>query len=150
MRIPATVCAAILLSVFIAAAQDKLPEGPGKAAVLKICQGCHPADVLASRHKTRDDWEHTVIDMINAGANGTDEEFEQVVEYLAKNFPPKVNVNKAAPAVLVNGLGITAQEADAIVAHREKNGAFKNPEDLKAVAGLDYAKIEAKKDRLQF
>ena len=70
-----------------AAAQDRFPEAPGKAAVLKVCQGCHPADVAASKAHTREEWEHTVTDMINAGAVGTDDEFNQIVDYLTKYFP---------------------------------------------------------------
>src|SRR5215471_1690570 len=113
MRFPATLCFAILTAAAIATAQDKLPEGPGKAAVLKVCQGCHPPEVAASKTHTREEWEHTITDMINAGATGTDEEFDQIVEYLTKNFPrlPKINVNKASAADLATGLQITPKEA---------------------------------------
>jgi competence protein ComEA len=152
MRISAVLCLTILVPALSALAQDKLPEGPGKAAMLKVCQGCHPPEIAAAKSHTRDEWEHTVIDMINAGATGTDDEFDQIVEYLAKNFPkaPKVNVNKAPAADLVTALGITPKQADAIVAWRQKNGDFKTAADLKKVPDLDYAKIEAAKERLLF
>jgi competence protein ComEA len=52
--------------------------------------------------------------------------------------------------VLGSALAITPKEAAAIVAYREKNGSFKALEDLKKVPDLDYAKVEAKKDRIQF
>jgi competence protein ComEA len=152
MRFPATVCFTILAAAPGSFAQDKLPEGPGKAAVLKVCRGCHGPDLVATKQHTREEWEHTVVDMINAGATGTDDEFSDIVEYLTKNFPKqtKVNVNKAPAATLETALGITSKEAESIVGYRQKNGDFKAVEDLKKVPELDYAKIEAKKDRLQF
>ena len=152
MRFPATLCFAILTLPLISFAQDKLPEGPGKAAVLKVCRGCHGPDIVATKQHTREEWEHTVVDMINAGATGTDDEFSDIVEYLAKNFPKqtKVNVNKAPADALATALGLASKEAESIVAYRQKNGDFKAVEDLKKVPDLDYAKIEAKKDRLQF
>jgi competence protein ComEA len=90
--------------------------------------------------------------MINAGATGTEEEFNQIVDYLTKNFPKasKVNVNKSTAAELSSGLAITAKEADSIVAYRQKKGPFKTAEELKNVPDLDYAKIEAAKERLVF
>src|SRR4051795_6024382 len=119
MHFPATILFAALAAALPCVAQDKLPEGPGKATLLKVCHGCHGPDVVASRRHTREEWEHTVVDMINAGATGTDDEFSDIVDYLAKNFSnqanqAKVNVNKATPEALVEALGITAKEADAI------------------------------------
>ena len=152
MRFPATLCFAILMVAPDSFAQDKLPEGPGKAVVLKVCRGCHGPDVVATKQHTREEWEHTVVDMINAGATGTDDEFSDIVDYLAKNFPKqsKVNVNKAPAEALATALGLTSKEAESIVAYRQKNGDFKVLEDLKKVPELDYAKVEAKKERLQF
>ena len=47
-------------------------------------------------------------------------------------------------------VNLTPKEAEAIVAYREKNGAFKAVDDFKKVDGLDYAKIDSNKARLQF
>ena len=152
MRFPATLLTAALAAALPLAAQDKLPEGPGKATVVKVCHGCHSPDVVATKHRTQEEWEHAVVDMINAGATGTDDEFAEIVDYLTKNFPKqaKVNVNKAPADALVTALGITSKEAEAIVAYRQKNGDFKVVADLKKVPELDYSKIEAKKDRVAF
>src|SRR5438105_15954901 len=108
MRLPLTLCFAALAAALPSLAQDKLPEGPGKSTVLKVCRGCHGADVVATKRHTREEWEHTVVDMINAGATGTDDEFSDIVEYLTKNFPKaaKVNVNQAAAGELEAALGI--------------------------------------------
>ena len=47
-------------------------------------------------------------------------------------------------------LELTADEADAIVAYRDTNGAFHQLSDLLKVPGVDGKKIEAKKDLLEF
>ena len=83
--------------------------------------------------------------MIDAGATGTDDEFNQIVDYLTEHFPKQVNVNKASSAVLASGLGIEAKDADAIVACREKNGNYRTMDDLKKVPGIDAAKLDPKK-----
>ena len=44
--------------------------------------------------------------------------------------------------------GLLRKESAALIAHREKNGPCKKLEDLKKVAGLDYKKIDARKERL--
>jgi cytochrome c5 len=64
-----------------------LPDGPGKATVQKICSGCHPAEIVLGHRDTKDGWEQIVSDMVNKGANGTDDEFNTIIDYLAAHFP---------------------------------------------------------------
>jgi len=152
MRVSVILCFSLVAAASAAFAQSKLPEGPQKAVVQKVCHGCHSPDIVAAKHHTREEWEDLVTAMINAGATGTDEEFSDIVDYLSTNFPKqkKVNVNKEPAADLAAALGITSKEADAIVAYRTQNGDFKAVEDLKKVTDLDYAKIDAKKEFLVF
>ena len=93
-----------------------------------------------------------VGEMAAAGAQATEDEFNEIVDYLAAAFPkaPKINVNKAAAQDLESGLELSAKEAQAIVRYREEKGSFKSIEDVEKVPGLDAKKIEAKKDRLTF
>ena len=139
-----------------AAGQSELPEGPGKALVGRICSGCHEVGVFTDNHATREHWAAVVDDMVSRGAEGTDEEINQVVEYLSKNFGPakaagqKVNVNKASAEELAKTLAISQADAGAIVQYRAKNGNFKNLEALKSVPGIDGKKIEEQKDRIEF
>jgi competence protein ComEA len=86
------------------------------------------------------------------GAQGTEEEFNEIVDYLAATFPKasKINVNQATSQDLANGLELTAKEAEAIVHYREEKGSYKSAEDVEKVPGVDAKKIEAKKDRLSF
>ena len=92
--------------------------------------------------------------MVSRGAQGTDDEIEIVIDYLAANFSKsaaqKVNVNKAPAADLASGLEISAKEAGAIVAFRADHGPFKELEDLKKVPGIDVKKVDGWKDRVDF
>ena len=45
-------------------------------------------------------------------------------------------------------LELLRREAAAVVAYREKHGAFKSVDDLQKVPGLDFKKIASKRDRI--
>jgi len=133
----------------------KLPDAPGKDAMQKVCGACHAAELVIGRQEARETWATVVDDMIQRGATGTDDEFFQVVDYLAANFSKtspaiKINVNKATAKDLEGTLRLPAKQAAAIVRHREEKGDFKSIEDLQKVPGIDAAKIEANKNRLSF
>lgn len=71
-----------------AKARVQLPDAPGKDTVQKICAACHGVEVIVPRGMTRQEWSQVVANMVAKGAKGTDEEFAQVLDYLAANFPP--------------------------------------------------------------
>jgi competence ComEA-like helix-hairpin-helix protein len=58
--------------------------------------------------------------------------------------------NLATAADITQKLSLSKSEADAIVAYRDKNGKFKEIANLKQVPGVDPAKIEAAKGRIEF
>jgi mono/diheme cytochrome c family protein len=66
----------------------QLPDSPNRETVQRICSSCHPAQIVLGRGMTREQWGGIVSNMISRGAKGSDEEFAEVVDYLAKNFPP--------------------------------------------------------------
>jgi competence protein ComEA len=134
-------------------AQDELPEGPGKATTLRICTSCHGAEMWSTSHKSADDWDRTITTMTEKGLSITDADYGVVLDYLSKNLgtaPAKVNVNKATADQLEKSLGVTAKQAEAIVAYRTKNGDFKDLDGLKKVEGVDAAAIDAKKTAIAF
>jgi competence protein ComEA len=130
----------------------ELPAGPGKATLVRVCSSCHSPDNVIANGQDRSGWEATITKMAGFGANGTDEEFTEILDYLVKNFPASapINVNKATAAQLETGLGFTTAEAEDVIQYREKNGDFKSIDDLKKVPALDAKKVDAKKDRLAF
>jgi len=58
----------------------------------------------------------------------------------------KINLNKATAAELSQLKGIGMKYAERIVAYREKNGPFKNVEDLLNVQGIGPKTLEKNKD----
>jgi len=136
----------VFLVLFASLVQD-LPEGPGKKEVLAICRDCHDLDTVTSENRTRDGWKKTIAKMGERGAEGTDEQFDAVIAYLTKSFG-RINVNAATAAEIVAGLDFSAKEAEAIVVYRDKNGVYKDWQDLKKVEGLDAARVEARKNHI--
>ncbi len=141
----------------------EMPEGPGKDVTLRTCTKCHSITNVTGQHKDKDGWTSTITKMVGYGATGTDDEFEAILNYVAKNYgvdsPPadaagaahaKIVVNKETAAQLSSDLGLTADEAGAVVGYREKNGDFKSIDDLKKVPNVDAKKFDAKKDDLLF
>ena len=152
-------CASCMMSAALAAQQPAqqqshpgLPAGPGRDTLIRVCSTCHSPENVIANGQDRAGWEDTINKMAGFGATGTDDEFTQILDYLVKNFPADgpVNVNKATSALLQSGLGLTAAEADAVIAYRKKNGDFKTIDDLKKVPDLDAKKVDAKKDHLAF
>ena len=131
-----------------------MPEGAGKAVMVRVCGACHEPRRAASVRLTREGWTSVVEDMVRRGAKGTDEEMNQIVEYLVANFlgdaPRPVNVNSSPQIDLELVIGLLRREAAAIVNYRTKVSSFKEMNDLKKVPGLDFKKIEAAKDRIVY
>jgi competence protein ComEA len=141
---------ASLLVLVTAASAQSLPEGQGKELVEVICSSCHSTERIATQHKTKPQWQDKVLEMLQEETDVTQAEKDKIVEYLARSFPARINVNTASPAEIETSLELSPENATAIVRYREQHGAFKTVEDLKKVPGVDAAKIEAQKDRLEF
>jgi hypothetical protein len=76
-----------LLLLTLLAEPKQLPDGPGKAAVVKVCSGCHAAEVVVGTNNTRQGWTELVDEMIFKGAAASARERREIVEYLSKHFP---------------------------------------------------------------
>lgn len=76
--------AALLLATSLEA-QD-LPNGAGKDLVMNVCTVCHDLVRITSKRKTKEEWNDIVDQMATKGAKASDEEFDTIVNYLAKNF----------------------------------------------------------------
>jgi len=128
---------------------SQLPEGKGKDALRKICANCHEIETVIASRRTRIGWERSVDDMISRGAEGSDEEMDAVVEYLATFFG-KINVNTASVEDMQKSLGLSGKDAQAIAVYREQKGKFKDFEQLKNVPGVNREKLQAKRSRIAF
>ena len=127
-----------------------LPDGPGKDETVKACGTCHEARRAASVRLTREGWAAVIDGMIKRGARVSNDEFPVVLEYLATNFlgqaPQPLNVNTAQQIDFESAGGLLRSEAAAVVRFREKNGRFKSLDDLKKVPGLDFKKIDSRRE----
>jgi len=132
----------------------EFPPGEGREAVLRLCVKCHSPNIILASGQDRKGWENTITKMARQGADGSDEDFTDIADYLTANFPPsavkKVFVNMATDKQLSDVLGISLDDAKAIIAYRDKVKGFKSLEDMKAVPNVDAKKIDARKDQLVF
>jgi competence protein ComEA len=131
---------------------ESLPDGPGKDTFASVCSLCHSSTAPMGKQWTRQQWELKVSEMLQEEPDVTREERATIVEYLAANFNPggKIYINKADAKDLETALEIPATEAEAIVLYRKARGDFKTFDDLKKIPNVNVARIEGKKDRLQF
>lgn len=144
-------CATVL---FTGVAWGQFPDGPGKDLTLKVCSGCHEPERAASLHQDKDGWDATISAMAGRGMEISDTDYATVLTYLSTAFPadaPKpLNINTASAIDMESALSLLRSQAALIVAYRDKNGKFKSLDDLKKIPGLDFAKIQDKKDRIAF
>lgn len=142
------------LTLLTGTAKADLPPGNGHDETVKVCGKCHSPEQAASMRQTRTGWEETISKMVNMGSEGTDEEYERVLDYLTKQFGPEapkpIEINKASSIELEAGLGLTRTESAALVKYRTEKGDFKTLDDVKVVPGIDFKKVEARKARLKF
>jgi hypothetical protein len=68
--------------------KDLLPEGPGKALVVKTCTQCHDAARFALLRHTEDEWDQVITQMQSNGMSLADEDYGAVLNYLSKNLAP--------------------------------------------------------------
>ena len=79
--------AAVAIAIFVPAltAQD-LPDGKGRETFKTICTSCHDAETTTNLRNTRSGWAEVIATMKNNGADGTEAQFTEVLDYLTLNF----------------------------------------------------------------
>ena len=137
-----------------AVAQDTLPDGPGKTETVSVCSQCHEAQKSASVKLTRKGWSDTIDKMKALGAQGTDQEFQAILEYLSTHFKGEIDqaldLNSAEALDLESVLQLLRKESAAFLQFRNKRGPFASLTDLKDLDPAILKKIEARKDRIVF
>jgi hypothetical protein len=124
----------------------QLPDGTGRDVTVKICGKCHEFEKIIGYCLGADGWPQTIAEMIDRGAEGTEDHFNAIWCYLVANYGPStprpINVNKAAASELESSLEITPREAVAIAKYRTDNGngSFNSIDDPKRVPDLNFEK----------
>jgi len=146
---PARVLVMLLAAAVPASAQ--LPAGPGQAETIRLCGTCHPPERGASVRLTREGWEDVIAKMVGLGAKGTDAELDAVLEYLSTHFKGEaavpLNLNRATSVELESIAGLLRRESAAWIAYRAKRPCT-TVDDLRAVPGVDFKKVEKRRERL--
>ena len=75
-----------VLVSYLAEHHAPVPEGQGKAILLNICTMCHDLGRIRLGRRSPEEWEETLVSMLNEGAPLSDENFAIVHQYLSKNF----------------------------------------------------------------
>jgi len=141
--------AALLAASVALSSQDRFPDGPGKADVMKVCSGCHDAEIILANLKTPGEWNDTLQNMATQGAEATPEQWKAIEQYIDVHFA-MVMVNKAPADEIQLALDVTPEVAAALVKYRQDKGPFKTIDDVKKVPGIDVAKVDAATSRLVF
>jgi competence protein ComEA len=139
-----------LTAVTLPLSAEGLPDGPDKDLVELICSECHTTERIAAQQLTKPQWADKVLEMLQEAPDVKQSERDRIVAYLAKSFPARAHVNKADAKALQEILEISSESATAIVGYRLQNGTFKTLDDLKKVSGVDAAKLDAKRDLIDF
>ena len=146
-----TACAVLLAGALVPAYAEQPAQEKDKSAeaFTKVCSTCHDASRILATRRTRTQWEEVIDKMVERGAQGTDEDFAAVEDYLLRNFG-RVNVNRAVAADIAMIAGITEKDADAIVSYRKSHGDFADFESLCKVPGIDVDKLKLAQDAVSF
>jgi competence protein ComEA len=128
---------------------SRFPAGPGRDALFHVCGNCHGPESVLGHLKTHDEWSKILDEMANNGAQGSDEEWTQILAYLDQHYS-LIFINKATAKDLETTLDVAPAVAAAIVRRRTEHGPYTSIDDLTQVPGVAAATIEARKDRLIF
>jgi hypothetical protein len=125
------------LSLWLAAADGKsLPEGRGRAETQRTCGKYHGLEMVTRERQSADQWSDTVDGMVGRGAEGTDDELELIMKYLAVKFGKDKSGTASTPveqkiyitasaADIAAGLSLSKFDAEAITQYRTGKGEFK-------------------------
>jgi len=75
-----------VLVAYLAQHHAPVPDGPGKQILLNTCTMCHDLGRIRLGRRSPEEWEETLISMLNEGAPLSDEQFPVIHAYLSKNF----------------------------------------------------------------
>ncbi len=147
--LPACLGALLLVAGPFAAAQESAGATPAvhdlarEGRSLKaVCAQCHDLQIVMDTPMSYDAWHDTVQTMIDRGASGTDQQFEDVMDYLHRTMTT-IDVNTADANELQIVLDVPETAAQAIIARRSTQ-KFTGLAGLKSVPGVDASTVDGK------
>jgi hypothetical protein len=107
-----------------------------------VCGHCHNLQIVMDTPKSYDAWHDTVQKMLNLGAKATDDQLDDIMDYLHRTITT-IDVNSADPDELEIVLNVSETTAQAIVARREAR-KITGLTDLKSIPGVDASIVDSK------
>ena len=107
-----------------------------------VCARCHNLQIVMDTPMSYDAWHDTVQKMMDQGAQGTDQQFDDVMDYLHRTMTT-INVNTADADELKMVLNVREAAAQAIITRRSMQ-KLASLADLKSVPGVDASTVDAK------
>jgi hypothetical protein len=107
-----------------------------------VCAQCHDLQVVMDTPMSYDAWHDTVQTMIDRGATGTDQQLEDIMDYLHRTLTT-INVNTADEDELQTVLNVPQTAAQEIIARRSTQ-KFTGLPDLKSVPGVAASTVDLK------
>ena len=126
MRIFWSIIAALALGAALAAVASSsraqqvanpLPPGEGREIVAVACSQCHYLGTIAKIRDGAAGWRTYVSNMVLRGAQLTPAEVDKVVNYLATNLGPGMNMPPQKPVTLPEGSGKQLVETRCALCH---------------------------------
>jgi len=87
--LPCLVAALVVAMLAPAVNAQDLPAGKGRETFKTICTSCHDTETTTNLRNTRSGWAEVIAAMKNNGADGTEAQFTEVLDYLTLNFGKK-------------------------------------------------------------
>ncbi len=146
--LPARVSRVLLVAALFATARGAEVAPPNPRLVREgqslkaVCAKCHNLQIVMDTPMSYDDWHDTVQKMVDQGASGTDEQFDDIMDYLHRTMTT-INVNTAPADELEIVLNVPEATAQAITARRSTQ-KFTGLADLKSIPGVDASTVDAK------
>ena len=141
--LPTCMGGVLLVATLFAAAAPPDPRLARESQSLKaVCAKCHNLQLVQDTPRSYGDWHDTVQQMVDRGASGTDEQFDDIMDYLHRTMTT-INVNTAPVDELETVLNVSETTGQAIIARRSTQ-KFTGLTDLKSVPGVDALTVDAK------
>ena len=64
------------------------PEAPERPIVVRACAACHAPELVVAKRHTADEWDEIIAKMVDRGAIATEDEQQQILEYLLRFYGP--------------------------------------------------------------
>jgi bacterioferritin-associated ferredoxin len=113
-----------------------------------VCGKCHNLQIVMDTPRSLDDWRDTMQRMVDRGANGTDDQYDDILDYLHRTMTT-IDVNSAEADDLAAVLDVSDETVRRIIARRGAK-KFAGLADLKSIPGVDAATVDSKSKLLFF